>query len=243
MLQQTQVSSVMRYYDAFMQRFPTVESLAAADQDAVLAQWTGLGYYSRARNLHKAAREVTTRFEGEFPSDLLQLQTLPGVGRSTAGAIASLAFGEQAAILDGNVKRVLARVHAVEGPPAKASTINALWSLAEQHTPDSRFGHYTQAMMDLGATLCTRSNPQCLICPLNSRCVASHQGNPTAYPQKAAKKTIPSLKTSRRCSIGWLNNTSGFAPICAHKRAFATPSATTIWTSLRCSPRSTQPAR
>lgn len=191
MLQQTQVSSVMRYFDPFMQRFPNVESLATADQDAVLAQWTGLGYYSRARNLHKAAREVTTRFEGKFPSDLLQLQTLPGVGRSTAGAIASLAFGQQAAILDGNVKRVLARVHAVEGPPAKASTIKTLWSLAEQHTPNSRFAHYTQAMMDLGATLCTRSNPQCLICPLNNRCTASHQGNPTAYPQKAARKDIP----------------------------------------------------
>lgn len=192
MLQQTQVSSVMRYFDEFMQRFPTVEALAKADQDAVLAQWTGLGYYSRARNLHKAAREITTRFNGELPSDLLQLQSLPGIGRSTAGAIASLAHNQRAAILDGNVKRVLARVHAVEGAPAKASTLNALWSLAEQHTPEQRFGHYTQAMMDLGATLCTRSKPQCLICPLADRCIASHQGNPTAYPQKAARKDIPS---------------------------------------------------
>jgi len=191
MLQQTQVSSVMRYFDAFMRRFPTVDELAKAEQDAVLAQWTGLGYYSRARNLHKAAREITTRFESELPSDLLQLQTLPGIGRSTAGAIASLAHGKRAAILDGNVKRVLARVHAVEGAPAKASTLKALWSLAEQHTPEARFGHYTQAMMDLGATLCTRSKPQCLICPLRECCVANHQGNATAYPQKAARKDIP----------------------------------------------------
>jgi len=189
MLQQTQVSSVLRYFDPFMQQFPTVQSLAAADQDAVLAQWTGLGYYSRARNLHKA---IVSRFAGEFPRDLLQLQTLPGVGRSTAGAIASLAFSEKAAILDGNVKRVLARVHAVEGAPAKASTLKLLWALAEQYTPDTRTGHYTQAMMDLGATLCTRTNPQCLICPLEARCTARQQGNPTAYPQRAARKDIPS---------------------------------------------------
>lgn len=191
MLQQTQVASVMRYYDAFMQRFPTVQALAKADQDAVLAQWTGLGYYSRARNLHKAAREVTTRFDGNFPADPTQLQTLPGIGRSTAGAIASLAFGERAAILDGNVKRVLARVHAVPGAPAQSSTLKQLWSLAEQHTPESRFGHYTQAMMDLGATVCTRGRPQCLICPLQQRCLARQQGNPDAYPQRAARKTLP----------------------------------------------------
>ncbi len=192
MLQQTQVSTVLRYFDNFISRFPDVESLAKADQDAVLAQWTGLGYYSRARNLHKAAREVVTRFEGDFPSDLLQLQTLPGIGRSTAGAIASLAYGKRAAILDGNVKRVLARAHAVEGPPTKASTLKALWELAESHTPDDRFGHYTQAMMDLGATLCTRSKPQCLICPIQSSCVACHQGNPAAYPQRAPRKDMPS---------------------------------------------------
>ncbi len=191
MLQQTQVSSVIRYFDEFIKSFPDVQALAAADQDAVLAQWTGLGYYSRARNLHKAAREICGRFQGEFPSDLIHLQTLPGIGRSTAGAVASLAFNHRAAILDGNVKRVLARVHAVEGEPAKSATLKALWTLAEQHTPENRFGHYTQAMMDLGATLCTRSSPQCLICPLADRCVASQQGQPTAYPQKAPRKNIP----------------------------------------------------
>lgn len=191
MLQQTQVKSVIRYFDPFMTRFPSVESLASASQDEVLAQWTGLGYYSRARNLHKAAQAVVNQFGGTFPDDLTNLQTLPGIGRSTAGAILSLAFGLRAPILDGNVKRVLARVHAVAGAPAKASTLNTLWALAEEHTPEHRFGHYTQAMMDLGATLCTRSKPQCLICPLQEICTARQQGTPTAYPQASARKDIP----------------------------------------------------
>lgn len=192
MLQQTQVVTVLRYFDAFMQRFPTLESLAQADQDAVLAQWTGLGYYSRARNLHKAAQQVSSQLSGELPRDSSQLQALPGIGRSTAGAILSLAFGQCAAILDANVKRVLARVHAVEGAPTKVSTMNTLWALAESYTPKQRFGDYTQAMMDLGATLCTRTKPQCLICPLQDRCTASHQSNPTDYPQRAIRKAIPS---------------------------------------------------
>jgi len=195
MLQQTQVSAVIRYYDAFMQRFPDVLALADAEQDEVLSQWTGLGYYSRARNLHKAAQDVRDRFDGQFPDNTADLQTLSGIGRSTAGAIASLAFGKQAAILDGNVKRVLARVYAVEGLPAKASTLNTLWALAEDNTPTERFGNYTQAMMDLGATLCKRTKPQCLICPLQNICVAKAQGNQIEYPQKTNRKTLPSKQT------------------------------------------------
>ncbi len=191
MLQQTQVATVIPYYDRFLQRFPSVRALAEAAEDEVLHLWTGLGYYSRARNLHKAAQQVCRDFDGEFPSDAEQLEQLPGIGRSTAGAIASIAGQQRAPILDGNVKRVLARFHAVPGYPGDSATLNTLWQYAEAHTPHSRLPDYTQAMMDLGATLCTRSRPACGICPLTDDCLARIQGNPSDYPGKKPKKVLP----------------------------------------------------
>ncbi len=191
MLQQTQVATVIPYFERFMRQFPRVEDLAAAPQDDVLHLWTGLGYYARARNLHKCAQVVTQDYGGEFPKSVEQLSELPGIGRSTAGAIASIAMGLPAAILDGNVKRVLARYHAVEGWPGTTSTQKQLWEIAESYTPKKRFGDYTQAMMDLGATLCSRSKPRCPDCPLQQSCIAYAQGNPQDYPGKKPKKDIP----------------------------------------------------
>ncbi len=191
MLQQTQVTTVIPYFERFMATFPTVADLAAAPQDEVLALWTGLGYYARARNLHKCAQTVVAQHNGEFPRDVDTLSELPGIGRSTAGAIASIAFGEKAAILDGNVKRVLARYHAVDGWPGTTSVQKQLWDIAERYCPSSRFGDYTQAMMDMGATLCTRSKPRCQECPLNNHCLAFKQGNPLDYPGKKPKKSLP----------------------------------------------------
>lgn len=184
MLQQTQVNTVIPYFHRFMERFPDVVSLANADQDEVLHYWSGLGYYARARNLQRAAQIIA---QTSFPSDLEFLQSLPGIGRSTAGAILSIAFQQPAAILDGNVKRVLARYHAAE--------TKLLWDLAESHLPQERFGDYTQAMMDLGATICTRTKPKCPICPLQSSCAAHAQSNETAYPIPKPKKTIPVKST------------------------------------------------
>lgn len=191
MLQQTQVATVIPYFERFMERFPSVEELAAADIDEVLHLWTGLGYYARARNLHKCAQTVVSDFDGEFPYSVEALSSLPGIGRSTAGAIASIAYGAEAAILDGNVKRVLARYHAVDGWPGQTQVLNQLWHIAEGYTPASRNAHYTQAMMDLGATLCTRSRPACSECPLRSGCLAYAQGEQTRYPGKKPKKTLP----------------------------------------------------
>src|SRR5690606_3149049 len=156
MLQQTQVATVIPYYQRFMQTLPDVHALAVAAPDEVLHLWTGLGYYSRARNLHRTAQIVVSEHGGEFPARVEGLQALPGIGRSTAGAIASLGMGLRAPILDGNVKRVLARYHAVEGWPGEKAVHDRLWQIAERYTPQQRFNHYTQAMMDLGATLCTR---------------------------------------------------------------------------------------
>ncbi|RZU38321.1 A/G-specific DNA-adenine glycosylase [Fluviicoccus keumensis] len=190
MLQQTQVSTVMPYYERFMARFPTVADLAAASQDEVLQHWAGLGYYARGRNLHKAAQAVMAQ-GGEFPDTLAGLEALSGVGRSTAGAILALGFGQRGIILDGNVKRVLARCFAVEGDPAGTAALARLWALAEELTPHQRSGPYVQAMMDLGATLCTRSKPMCLYCPLQSRCQAFALGTPTAFPHKKAAKAQP----------------------------------------------------
>ena len=169
MLQQTQVATVIPYFQAFLGRFPQVVDLANAELDEVLALWAGLGYYARARNLHAAAQMVRDRFGGEFPDTLDELQLLPGVGRSTAGAILAQAFNRRGVILDGNVRRVLCRFHAVQEDPAKAATQKQLWSLAEQHTPDSRHADYAQAVMDLGATLCARS-PRCEQCPVSGEC-------------------------------------------------------------------------
>ncbi len=191
MLQQTQVTTVIPYFERFIARFPDVESLAAAPIDEVLHLWTGLGYYARARNLHKCAQVVVNQYGGEFPSTVESLADLPGIGRSTAGAIVSIAFQKRAAILDGNVKRVLARYHAVEGWPGQLEVANQLWEIAENYTPKTRANHYTQAMMDLGATLCTRSKPKCEECPVREGCVAYAQGNPAAYPGKKPKKTLP----------------------------------------------------
>ena len=195
MLQQTQVATVIPYYQRFMTRFPNVSSLASAEQDEVLHLWTGLGYYARGRNLHKAAKMVVDCYNGEFPNSVEELITLPGVGRSTAGAIASIAMGLRAPILDGNVKRVLARHHAVPGWPGETSIHDQLWQFAEVHTPEDRVGDYTQAIMDLGATLCTRSKPDCKRCPLAESCVALAQGNPSDYPDRKPRKTLPQRTT------------------------------------------------
>lgn len=191
MLQQTQVSTAIPYFEAFIQAFPTVEKLAQASEDEVLHRWTGLGYYSRARNLHKSAKQVVTNHNGQLPDNVEALCELPGIGRSTAGAITSIAFQKPAAILDGNVKRVLARHHAVAGWPGQTKVLNELWLYAEAHSPSKRVADYTQAMMDLGATLCTRSKPACSLCPINDDCQSYKTGNQTDYPGKKPKKVLP----------------------------------------------------
>ena len=191
MLQQTQVSTVIPYFERFMHSYPTVDALAAAPLDEVLHHWTGLGYYARARNLHKTAQLVSSELSGQFPDNVPQLIELPGIGRSTAGAISSIAFKNQATILDGNVKRVLARFSATDGWPGKSAVVEKLWLIAETYTPLKRIADYTQAMMDLGATLCTRSSPNCEQCPLMKDCKAFKQGNPQDYPGKKPKKKLP----------------------------------------------------
>lgn len=195
MLQQTQVSTVIPYFERFMQRFNCVEKLAKAQQDEVLELWTGLGYYARARNLHKCAQIVSEEYAGKFPNSVEELNQLPGIGRSTAGAIAAISMNIRAPILDGNVKRVLTRYCAVEGHPSQKKVENKLWNLAEQLLPNQQYPAYTQAMMDLGATLCTRSKPSCLLCPLQTDCKAYAQGNPTAYPTPKEKKAKPTKHT------------------------------------------------
>src|SRR5690606_25530174 len=178
MLQQTQVSTVIPYFERFMARFPDVQALASAPTDDVLHLWTGLGYYARARNLHKAARAVVSEHGGEFPRDIEALTTLPGIRRSTAGAIASISMDLRAPILDGNVKRVLTRFAAVSGWPVERAVEQRLWDIAEALTPSQRLRDYTLVMMDLGATLCTRRNPDRPACPLHRHCLAHAQGNP-----------------------------------------------------------------
>jgi A/G-specific adenine glycosylase len=195
MLQQTQVATVIPFYQRFMAEFPTIQQLAAAPQDQVLHLWTGLGYYSRARNLHKTAQIICTEFAGEFPQTVEELTELPGIGRSTAGAIAAIAYQQHATILDGNVKRVLARVHAIEGYPGDALVAKKMWALAETHTPKKRVADYTQAIMDLGASLCSRSKPDCQNCPLQTLCLGTKHGNPTIYPGKKPKKSLPVKQT------------------------------------------------
>lgn len=196
MLQQTQVATVIPYFTRFMARFPTVSALAAADLDEVLHLWTGLGYYARARNLHRTAQIVAGEYRGKFPKTVDELAALPGIGRSTAGAIVAQAYGLRAVILDGNVKRVLARFHAVDGPKDSSDVLRRLWQHADAHTPQERLPHYTQAIMDLGATLCARSKPRCDDCPLAADCVARAQGNPQDYPgRKPARKSTPVRST------------------------------------------------
>ena len=195
MLQQTQVTTVIPYYQRFMERFPDVHSLAQAEQDEVLHLWTGLGYYARARNLHKAAKVVSETLDGQFPETVEGLEELPGIGRSTAGAVLSISTGKWAPILDGNVKRVLARFYALPEWPGTAASQKKLWQWAEQLTPHHRTSDYTQAMMDLGATLCTRSKPACERCPLSDDCQAYEQNLHNALPLPRPKKQLPVKQT------------------------------------------------
>ena len=195
MLQQTQVATVIPYYERFMARFPKVADLAQAPIDDVLSLWTGLGYYARARNLHKTACIVAEEYGGEFPDSVEGLESLPGIGRSTAGAILTLGHGGWAPILDGNVKRVLARYHAIEGWPGRSDVLAALWRASEAVTPQERTADYTQGIMDLGATLCTKSKPECLFCPMTEDCQARISGTQAAYPGKKPKKKTPTRDT------------------------------------------------
>lgn len=191
MLQQTQVATVLDYYARFLARFPDVRALAAAQSDEVMALWSGLGYYSRARNMHRCAQDVVSLHGGEFPRTAAVLQTLPGIGRSTAAAIASFCFGERVAILDGNVKRVLTRVLGFGADLAQARNERELWAHAEALLPRRALGdsmpRYTQGLMDLGATVCLARNPSCLVCPASELCVARREGNPQDYPVKTRK--------------------------------------------------------
>ncbi|WP_119343053.1 A/G-specific adenine glycosylase [Facilibium subflavum] len=195
MLQQTQVTTVIPYFTRFIESFPKVTDLAKADQDVVMQHWAGLGYYARARNLHKSAKIIANDYQGIFPNDFTRLIQLPGIGRSTANAILSIAFNQARPILDGNVKRVFARLFAIDQYPSQQNTEKQLWQIAHQLMPDQKTQAYTQAQMDLGATLCTRTRPKCSICPLQSICQAYHEGMPDAYPIKKEKKSKP-IKTA-----------------------------------------------
>ena len=202
MLQQTQVSTVLDYYARFLLRFPDVASLAAAHQDDVLALWSGLGYYSRARNLHRCAQLVVARLGGRFPLTSAALAELPGIGRSTAAAIAAFCYGERCAILDGNVRRVLTRALGFDGDLAESRHEKALWAMAEALLPETDIAAYTQGLMDLGATLCSTRQPDCAACPLARLCVANAQGRPLTYPVKTRK-----LKRGRRTNaLLWLDD-------------------------------------
>ncbi len=191
MLQQTQVATVIPYYDRFLAAFPDVSALARADEDAVLAQWSGLGYYRRARHMHAAAHAVLDRHRGTFPRDSAMLAALPGIGPSTAAAIAAFASGERGAILDGNVKRVLARHRGIDGDPASPAVESALWALARRLVPREAIEAYTQGMMDLGATLCTRTKPRCGDCPVARDCVARREGRTGELPGKRSRRALP----------------------------------------------------
>ncbi|MCY7314646.1 MAG: A/G-specific adenine glycosylase [Rubrivivax sp.] len=202
MLQQTQVSTVLGYYTRFLQRFPDVAALAAAPRDEVLALWSGLGYYSRARNLHACAQAVVAQHGGQFPRSALALALLPGIGRSTAAAIAAFCFGERVAILDANVKRVLSRVLAFGGDVTRAAATEALWAQAQALLPVRGMAVYTQGLMDLGATVCTARKPTCLLCPLAGDCQALAQGKPESYPVKGKK----ARRSQREHALLWLQH-------------------------------------
>lgn len=195
MLQQTQVSTVMPFYEKFMAAFPCLEDLANASLDEVLHLWTGLGYYARARNLHKTAQFIVNDLQGIFPSNQESLMQLPGIGRSTAGAIAAISFHQQAAILDGNVKRVISRCFAIPGWPGKKTVTDQLWQLAEVNTPIERVADYTQAIMDLGATICKKTSPECDSCPFQKSCIALQTATIDLYPGKKPKTAKPSRST------------------------------------------------
>ena len=194
MLQQTQVRVVIPYFERFIVALPTLTALAAATQDQVLALWSGLGYYARARNLHAAAQWCVEFHDGELPRDYDSLCALPGIGRSTAGAILAQAWGERFPILDGNVKRVLCRVHGVDGWPGLPAVERQLWQLAEQHLPQARLADYSQAQMDFGATLCTRFDPACVLCPLQQDCIALREGRVAELPTPKPGKPLPERK-------------------------------------------------
>ena len=229
MLQQTQVSTVLGYYERFLQRFPTVADLAAGSDEEVMALWSGLGYYSRARNLHRCAQDIVARFGGKFPQTVEELASLPGIGRSTAGAIASFCFAQPVAILDANVKRVLTRAFGFGDDLASSSAEKKLWSLADSLVPTANLQNamprYTQGMMDMGATICTAKKPSCLLCPVHGDCVAHKQGDPERYPVKTKKL--------KRTSASWwllcLQRADG--AIWLEKRP-----ARGIWASLYCLP-------
>jgi A/G-specific adenine glycosylase len=191
MLQQTQVAAALPYFLRFLERFPDVAALAAADEEAVMRLWSGLGYYARARNLHAAAKAVVERHAGAFPTRFEDLAALPGIGRSTAGAIAAFASGERRAILDGNVRRVLARHAAIEGDPSGAGVQSRLWAVAEARLPADDIEAYTQGMMDLGAGICTVRNPACLLCPVASDCVARIEDRVEELPAKRTRRVAP----------------------------------------------------
>lgn len=191
MLQQTQVGTVIPYFEKFLSRFPTIDHLAQAELDQVLHLWAGLGYYTRARNLYKTACIVHEEFDGKFPESLEGLVALPGIGRSTAGAILSISMGQSAPILDGNVKRILTRAHCVEGWPDSSKTNKMLWEIATKLTPKTKTQAYTQAMMDIGALICTRSKPACQACPLTKHCQSFKENRQDEFPHKKPKKKIP----------------------------------------------------
>ena len=195
MLQQTQVQTVIPYYLKFLDELPTLPDLAAADSDRVLALWAGLGYYARARNLHKAARACVERHGGDLPRDFEAMAALPGIGRSTAGAILAQAHGDRFPILDGNVKRTLARFHGIGGWPGSGPVEKQMWLLADQHLPEQRLADYTQAIMDFGATLCTRHDPACVLCPLQDDCVARREGLVEQLPESKPGKPLPERRT------------------------------------------------
>ncbi len=195
MLQQTQVATVIPYFEKFVAGLPDVRTLADAPEDRVMALWSGLGYYRRARYLHAAAKRCVAEHAGKLPRDFDSLAALPGIGRSTAGAILALAHGQRHPILDGNVKRVLTRFHGIHGWPGERTVENALWTHAEAHTPSTRIADYTQAIMDLGATVCARANPRCAGCPQTGACVAHRDGLTAAIPASRPARALPERRT------------------------------------------------
>ncbi len=224
MLQQTQVATVIPYFQRFVQSFPTLPDLAAADNDALMAHWAGLGYYARARNLHAAAKRCVELHDGDLPRDLDALLALPGIGRSTAGAILSQAWNDPSPILDGNVKRVLTRYHGIAGYPGLPAIEKQLWALAAQHVeqvPQGRMADWTQAQMDFGATLCTRANPACILCPVRAGCDAQAQGLVDSLPTPKPSKVLP----EREASALLLEDTRGRILLCKRPPAG-------IWASL-----------
>ncbi len=229
MLQQTQVDTVIPYFQKFIQQFPEVDVLANANTDKVMHLWSGLGYYARARNLHKSAKILQTKHQSKLPQSIEQLEALPGIGKSTAGAILSLGFKQPAAILDGNVKRVLTRHFSISGWPGKTSVIKQLWDLSEQLTPNQDCNKYNQAMMDIGATLCKRSKPLCPICPIQKNCSAKNTDSIKQFPEKKPSK----IKPVKQQQFLIITNQQGH--ILLHQRP-----PTGIWGGLWCFPDSSQ---